>query len=110
MGSDHQEEVSRGLRRPRGARQSNEVADWKGVNNELLVGAIACAAHRGGALRFGYTRDGGAYAVGVYYGDDHFTDYVRPGEDIDGYLRDLIASFEDAGSLPKLEKKSNKRR
>lgn len=75
---------------------NQDVADWQGVNADGILRAIAVVAYRGGALRFGYTRDGGAYAVGIYLGGDHFTEYIRPNEDIDGYLANLADDMQDA--------------
>lgn len=89
-----------GIRRPR-SRENTGGVDWMDADAEKLRSLVAAAAFRGGALRFGYTRDGGAYAVGVYYGNEYWTDYVRPGEDIDTYLDDLTGSFQDADVLPK---------
>jgi hypothetical protein len=80
-------------------------ADWTGCNADTLVQLIATASKKGGALRFGYTRDGGAYAIGVYCGQEYFTDYIRPGESIDDYLNTLLRSFDDweptTGANPK---------
>ena len=44
----------------------------------------------GGAIRFGYTRDGGAYAVGLYYGGETCTEYIRPGEDVEQALIESV--------------------
>jgi hypothetical protein len=68
-------------------------ADWEGVSGELLTKAIAAVAGMGGALRLGYTRDGGAYAIGVYGDGDPFTEYVKPDDDMDTYLRELIEDY-----------------
>lgn len=76
----------------RAARQGQthvEPANWGDVNAEDLVNAVAWTAACGGALRLGYTRDGGAYAVGVYLGGEAETAYVRPSEDINQWLKDL---------------------
>lgn len=95
MGSDKREAESATLRKPRKRNESTNVADWQGVNPVNLVRLIAVASAKGGALRLGYTRDGGAYAVGVYAGSNYFTDYIRPQEDIDAYILDLLGSFDD---------------
>lgn len=68
-------------------------ADWQGVNGELLARTVAVVAMRGGALRLGYTRDGGAYSIGVYGDGEPYTEYVRPGEGIEDYLIALIESW-----------------
>lgn len=80
------------LREKFSPNQNGAIADWATCDAPLLLEAIAAVAYRGGALRFGYSRDGGAYAIGVYLSDDRFTVYVRPSEDIDEYLRTLIES------------------
>jgi hypothetical protein len=48
----------------------------------------------GGALRLGYTRDGGAYAVGVYGDGTPFTEYIPPSDDIEVYLKGIIEDYE----------------
>lgn len=81
---------SRGIRRDGGG-----TADWESVDREILVKAVASAAKVGGALRFGYSRDGGAYAIGIYGDGEPYTEFVRPSEDIDIILKDIMSMFED---------------
>ena len=81
------------IKRKRDERRKVEIADWHLADPVLLQKAIAAVTAAGGAIRFGYTRDGGAYAVGLYMSNDHFTEYLRPADDLDGYLRDLADSF-----------------
>lgn len=69
-------------------------ADYSGVNGEYMAKAVAAVARGGGAIRFGYTRDGGAYAVGFYEGDDHWTEYISPSDDIDEFLKGVIEDYE----------------
>lgn len=95
MGQDKGEARVSTFRKPRAGTQVGNVADWGSVDAKILVRAIEVASRKGGALRLGYTRDGGAYAVGVYAGSNYFTDYIRPTEDVDQYLTDLIGSFEE---------------
>lgn len=77
---------------------STSTADWATADPRWLAACIAIVAGQGGALRFGYTSDGGAYAVGVYGdGDKPYTDYIRPHEDIDDYLRSLYAAWGGGG-------------
>lgn len=75
--------------------KTNGIADWANVNPKILVDAIAVVAHKGGALRFGYTRDGGAYAMGVYGDGEPYTVYIKPDENPDDYLSDLATTFRD---------------
>jgi hypothetical protein len=95
MHRDSTEILQQGLRRPKGAGNVGNVADWKSIDSVLLQNVVAMASFKGGALRLGYTRDGGAYAIGVYAANEYFTDYVRPGEDIEGYLNSLLESFAE---------------
>lgn len=77
-------------------RFSAQAADWGEVDADIIRGAIAAASMAYGALRFGYTSDGGAYALGIYGdGDKPYTEYIRPSEDIEGVLRNVEATFLD---------------
>ncbi len=76
-------------------RLTHDVADWAGANPQLLVDVVEIVAVRGGALRFGYTTDGGAYSIGIYGDGKPYTEYVRPAEDIDKYLEDLRERWDD---------------
>lgn len=76
------------------ARGDVEPADWSGVDGKLLAYAVAVVARQGGAIRLGYTRDGGAYAVGIYGDGEPYTDYIRPSEDVEQYLRGVIAVWD----------------
>lgn len=70
-------------------------ANWETVDRDLLVAAIVAAADSGGALRFGYSRDGGAYAVGIYGDGEPYTEFVRPSESMSDFLRELETLFLD---------------
>lgn len=105
MGQDKREAEVSTFRKPRANTQVGNVADWGSVNAQVLVKLIEVSSKKGGAVRLGYTRDGGAYAIGVYCGSNYFTDYVRPSEDVDQYLTDLTASFEDYDGTTEAEPK-----
>ena len=95
MTKDSNGDYAGNFRKPRTSPANGGVADWGTVDPKILVKCIEVASKKGGALRLGYTRDGGAYAIGVYAGANYFTDYVRPTEDIDEYLTDLTESFNE---------------
>lgn len=76
-------------------KTANEVADWGSVNPETLVDAIQAVTKVGGALRFSYTRDGGAYCIGILGDGDPYNEYVKPSEDIEDYLRRLADNWRD---------------
>jgi len=70
------------------------TADWETASHELIVRAIGVISRAGGAVRFGYTRDGGAYAIGIMGDGEPYTEYIRPTESVDEYLTALIAQWE----------------
>lgn len=69
------------------------IADWGGCDPATLTKAVASVAARGGALRLGYTTDGGAYAIGIYGDGAPYTEYVRPSENITDFLEQLIEAW-----------------
>lgn len=110
MGKDPIEErkrsKSRGLRRKRSG-----TADWASVDPAALVNAICCAAAIGGALRFGYSRDGGAYAIGIYGDGDPYTEWVKPDEDLTEVLEmiaELFQNLADDQASPATSKEASK--
>lgn len=74
---------------------NSAIAEWSNADPDKLVRAITATALAGGALRFGYTRDGGAYSLGVYGDGDPYTIYVKPTEDIDAVLDSTTAYFRE---------------
>jgi hypothetical protein len=80
-------------------RGTDTIAEWGDANAQKVLEAISAIARNGFAVRFGYTRDGGAFAIGVVGDGDPYTEYVRPNEDIDLYLDGLIQDYRD-GSRP----------
>jgi hypothetical protein len=81
--------------RRRKARGTEQKADWLSVAGDVLQAAIASVSNHGGAIRFGYTRNGSAYAIGILGDGEPYTDYLRPSEDVTAYLEELIASWSD---------------
>lgn len=75
-------------------RASSGIADWTTADAELVKRAIAEAALTGGAIRFGYSRDGGAYAIGIYGDGEPYTEFVQPAEDINKFLELVVALYE----------------
>lgn len=75
-----------------------ESADWSSVDPEAIRTAISALGSIGGAIRYGYTRDGGAYAIGIYGLETlPYTEYLRPGDDIQAYLYQLADTARHAG-------------
>lgn len=70
-------------------------ADWASVDADLLRAVVAAVAAKDGALRLGYTSDGGCYAIGIYGDGAPYTEYVRPKDDVEGFLGELGEYFTD---------------
>lgn len=80
---------------PPAARKGSSVADWNNANPALVLQLVCAVAMEGGAVRYGYTRDGGAYSIGLYLGTDSKTYYCNEAEGIDETLTELIRNFVD---------------
>lgn len=76
--------------------QNEDHADWTKADPKMLSWAVGAVTTAGGAIRFGYTRDGSAYSIGIYLGDDRETVYARPYDDIDSILRQIAEGMENA--------------
>lgn len=90
--------------------QRSTSADLETVDWLPLCALIAEMARHGGALRVGYTRDGGAYALGCYMGDDYATEYVRPNEDFEASLDEIGMAWLPDGGDSYQEMKARMRR
>lgn len=109
MAIDKNEQVSKGLKSPRKTRSiPGNVADWGSVDKAALVGLIAAVAHKGGAIRLGYTRDGGAYAVAFYWGGEYWNEYISPSQDVDHQVAVWREDWEAADPVQNDPKKPRK--
>lgn len=72
---------------------NGKPANWGDVDGGVIKRFIQTCTSRGGACRFGYTRDGGAYALGLYYGSESNTEYCRPNEDVELFLETWIEFY-----------------
>lgn len=90
-------EVLQAKRRIRNQNRGNaDPVDWHGVSAENVHRVISAVTAKQCAVRFGYTMDGGAYAIGILGDGDPYTEYVRPSEDIEQHLRGLAEDFENS--------------
>jgi len=81
----------------RGRRaQSAGSVNWAEFGWGDVIAATETLCGAGGALRIGTTRDGGAWALGVYLGTDYATEYIRPTEDFSEAVREIIVAWTDA--------------
>lgn len=76
---------------------SSDIADWGGIDGKVVVDLVQVITRLGGAVRFGYTRDGGAYSVGIYLDDDRSTFYFSPDVDVEAALEKLTEKLRIIG-------------
>lgn len=79
---------------PKRRRQNDTIADWGSCNPELLAAVVSAITQGDGAVRFGYSRDGGAYSIGVYGDGKPFTEYLPGTADVDDWLEGFKQDFE----------------
>jgi len=97
--SERQRENARDSKRERAKQTRSRRAERTGsVSVRDCDWTAVCAlltafADVGGAVRVGLTRDGGAWAIGCYLGDDYATEYIRPGEDLRGSLIEIAEAW-----------------
>lgn len=85
------EETRRG---PKSRRQRESYVFNSEEALALLMDMIIGMSLAGGAIRVGLTRDGGALAVGLYKGEEYGTEYIRPNEDLEMSLREIVIAWE----------------
>lgn len=79
-------------------RQHRAAVDMAALPMELLLQVLEAAVAIGGAVRIGVSRDGGAYAFGIYGDGEPYTEYVGASESVEEYLtnlRDYLAAIRD---------------
>jgi hypothetical protein len=77
-------------------RGNSDPADWTTASAEAVKRVVCAVTQHGFAVRFGYTRDGGAFAVGVVGDGDPYTEFIRPTEEIDLFLDALATDYAKA--------------
>lgn len=85
---------ARGFRRAGGG---GVAPDWRHVDAEVLKWALHIVGACDGALRLGYSRDGGMFATGVYGDGEPYTDYTRTAQETTDYLTELGDYFATRG-------------
>lgn len=101
--NDHKDnrEERRNAKRRRVVQQRDEVVVGS-IEPRSLFHAIDAALREGGAIRIGRTRDGGAWAIGIYGdGEKPYTEYVQASEDINAYFDNLAGFFENGVPEPR---------
>ena len=70
-------------------RRTVQYANWENAEASILREVICAVTGTGGAIRFGYTQDGGSYSIGLLGEHEPDTEYLSGGEDINVYLTSL---------------------
>jgi len=68
---------------------------WALYNPDKIVGLISVVVKRGGAVRYGTTRDGDGYSIGVYLGENSKTYYANSSEELDDLMEYLHAYLSE---------------
>lgn len=79
---------------PRRRRQKSSVADWGGIDAESIRRIVSAITKIGGAVRFGYSKDGGAYSVGIYGDGKPFTEFHPEDEGVSEWLEGIAFDYE----------------
>lgn len=87
------EDATEQRRNRRANRGNGDKADWGSADPVKLAAAIQQVTKHGFAIRFGYTSEGSAFAIGILGDGEPIKEYVRPTEDIDLYLEGLCEDY-----------------
>lgn len=74
---------------------SVRAADWREVNSELLKDCISTVTATGCAIRFGYSRDRGAFAIGIVGDGEPYTIWAGSIDELDIKMEKLMQSFHE---------------
>lgn len=72
------------------SRPKAKPVSWETPNAANILALITAVEGFDGAVRFGRTRDGGSYALGIYEGGDNWTEYWSGSEGVDKWLSEII--------------------
>lgn len=92
------EKLAKSERRVQVPGQHNGPVSFRNVTPGVLIDTLQTVALAGGALRLGFTRDGGAFAFGIYGDGDSYTVYCPPSENVDDFLRSIRDGFDVIGN------------
>lgn len=74
-------------------RGQSNAFDWGNADPVLLAGVVVSVSRHGGLASFGRTSDGGAGTVTVFLDNDRSTEYIKPTEDLDEKLAEILDYF-----------------
>jgi len=76
-------------------RSQRSAVDILTVDGDTFLKCLEVVCRCEGAIRVGLSRDGGAFAIGIYGDGDPYTEYVGAGEDINEYFANLAEYFRE---------------
>lgn len=76
-------------------RSQSEEADWSSQDAGTIAELIHNITATGGAVRFGTSRDGGAYSLGIFGDGKPFTEFCPANTDVDAWLQGFILDYEE---------------
>lgn len=100
---DNKRARGKAARSRRAAQQG--AADYTAASWVSLAALVISTARLSGAVRLGVTRDGGAYAIGMYLDDDYATEYIKPGEDFDAAIEEIAVAWHGDNGAAYVEEK-----
>lgn len=80
------------IRRQRSADRA--TCDYAELPADVLHRVLCAITARGCAVQFGYTRDGGAFAIRIVGDGEPYTEFIKPTEDVNAALVYLAEDFE----------------
>lgn len=80
--------------RKRDRRVKSTRVTYTALDPNAIRDLIEAASEANGAVRFGTSRDGGAYAVGVYGDGEYYTEYFRDATELAEFLAELTDVFQ----------------
>lgn len=86
----------RGAKR-RYSQGGGATVNWSDVGGEAIKGVLAAVTATGCAIRFGYSRDQGAFAIGIVGDGDPYTVWAANLEELDIKLEALEQAFHTDG-------------
>lgn len=90
--------------RRRRARGNQTPASWGDVDPNMMLKAVVAVADAGGAIRFGYTKGAGGFAIGFLGDGEPYTEYCRPSDDMTAYFQEVIDDWTDDNQPTPLRK------
>jgi hypothetical protein len=88
-----QGELARLRAKRNGENSTQGRADYSTATPGWIVAAIVAVTNAGGAIQFGYSRDGGVYTIVILLDGEIEKNYVKQSEGIDQFCEELHAAF-----------------